>query len=69
MVNAEYGKEYHLPEDGSSAPSPGQILPDLGSSPTSKLFHLAKIDSVVPPQLQPQYSKAHPQVATKNRDL
>ena len=68
MVNAEYGKEFHLPKDGSSSSSPGQILPDLCSSPTSKLFHATKMDSKVPPHLQPQYSKKHPQVAAKNRD-
>ena len=38
MVNAEYGNEFHLPKDGSSSSSRGQILPDICSSPSSKLF-------------------------------
>ena len=68
MANDENGKEYNLPKNGSSLPSPGQILPDQCSSPTSRLYHLARLDSVIPPHLHPQYSMAHPHIASKNRD-
>ena len=62
MANEEEGK-YELPVDGSSSPSRGQVLPDLCQSNTSKLYHAAKIDTMVPPALLPQYSKTHPCVA------
>ena len=67
MANAEVG-EYKLPDDGTSSPSRGQVLPDLCQSNTSKLYHAAKLDTMVPPALFPQYSKTHPCVAAKKRD-
>ena len=70
MVNRQIalGGNYKMPRGpGPNTPKPGHLVPDLCLSPTNLLYHDAKLDSLVPPHLQPQSSMTSPRVAAKNR--
>ena len=71
MVNSQIalGEKYQMPRgSGPNTPKPGHLLPDLCLSSKNLLYHVAKLDCLVPPHLQPQSSLTSPRIAAKNRE-